>query len=98
MRFVQYFDKCDSKAFLDLEQEFIRLEEKTPEFKCGKRFIPIIGREPTNTMIWEAEYDSMEEAVAALKLIEENTEHDVLLDKQIKYMRDTYVEIYKELV
>jgi hypothetical protein len=95
---VQYFDKRDSREFLDLEQEFIRLEEKTPELKRGKRFIPVIGREPTNTMIWEAEYDSMEEAVAALKLIEGNSEHDVLLDQQIKFMRDTYVEIYKELI
>lgn len=97
MRFVQYFDKKDSTAFLQLEKEFIRLEEKTPDMKNGRRYIPVIGREPTNTMIWEAEFESMEAAIMALKVIEESGEHDELLDKQIEFMRDTYVEIYKEL-
>jgi hypothetical protein len=97
MRFVQYFDKKDSKAFLDLEKEFIRLEEKTPEMKNGRRFVPVISKDPTNTMIWEAEFESLEAAVFALKVIEENGEHDDLLDKQIAFMRDTYVEIYKEI-
>jgi hypothetical protein len=98
MRFVQYFDKKDSEAFLKLEKEFIYLEEKTPDMKKGRRYIPVMGKEPTNTMIWEAEFDSMETAIAALKVIEESSEHDELLDKQIRFMRDTYVEIYKELV
>jgi len=97
MRFVQTYDKCDSQAFLDLERNFIELEKKTPEMKCGRRFVCVIGREPTNTMIWEADYDSMEEAVRALEIIEGNSEHDELLSDQIKFMRDTYVEIYKEL-
>jgi len=97
LRFVQYFDKCDSDAFLTLEKSFIKLEEKTPEMKMGRRYIPVISREPTNAMIWEAEFDSMEDAIATLKIIEDNPEHDDLLNEQIKYMRDTYVEIYKEL-
>jgi len=97
MRFIQYFDKRDSRAFLDLERNFIELEKKTPEMKCGRRFVPVIGREPSNAMIWEADYDSMEEAAAALRIIEENAEHDELLDEQIKFMRDAYVEILKEL-
>ena len=98
MRFVQYFDKRDSDSFLTLEKKFIQLEEKTPEMKAGRRYISVIGREPTNTMVWEAEFDSMEDAITALKVIEDNSEHDDLLDEQIQFMRDTYVEIYKELV
>lgn len=98
MRFVQYFDKSNSQAFLDLERGFVELEKRTPDMKRGRRFVPIIGREPTNTMIWEADYDSAEDAMRALRNIEENSEHDVLLDDQIKVMRDTYVEIYKELI
>ena len=97
MRFVQTYDKGASQKFLELERNFIELEKRTPEMKCGRRFVSMIGREPTNTMVWEAEYDSMEEAVGALQTIENNAEHDDLLDEQIQYMRDTYVEIYREL-
>ena len=96
MRFVQEFDKKDSEAFWELERKFIELENKTPEMKNGRRFAPVIGRSPVNTMVWEAEFDSLEDAVAALKIIEENNEHDILLNEQIKFMRDNYVEIYKE--
>lgn len=98
MRFVQTFDKSNSQVFLDLEQNFIELEKNTPEMKCGRRYIPVIGREATNTMVWEADYDTLEEAVQALSIIAGNPEHDRLLDEQIRYMRDSYVEIYEELV
>ncbi len=97
MRFVQLFDKADSKRFLELERNFIELEKRTLEMKCGRRFVPVIGREPTNAMIWEADYATMEEATQALQAIENNSEHDLLLDEQIRYMRDAYVEIYREL-
>jgi hypothetical protein len=98
MRFVQTFNKSDSQKFLELEHNFIELEKNVPEMKCGRRFVPVIGMQATNTMIWEAEYDTMEEAVHALAIIEGNSEHDRLLDEQIQYMRDGFVEIYKELV
>jgi hypothetical protein len=97
MRFIQTFDKGAQAKFLELERNFIELEKRAPEMKCGRRFIPVISREATNTMVWEAEYDTMEEAVKALQAIEGNTEHDAYLDEQIQYMRDAYVEIYREL-
>ena len=97
LRFVQYFDKSDTEAFWKWEKKFVELEEKTPELKVGKRYAPIIGREPTNTMIWEAEYDTMEEAVRVLETLDQNSEHDKLLENQIKYMRDTYVELYQQM-
>lgn len=97
LRFVQYFDKSDTEAFWKWEKKFVELEEKTPELKVGKRFAPVIGREPTNTMIWEAEYATMEEAVRVLETLEQNSEHDELLENQIKYMRDTYVELYQQV-
>lgn len=97
LRFVQYFDKSDTEAFWKWERKFVELEKKTPELKVGKRYAPIIGREPTNTMIWEAEYDSMEEAVRVLETLDNNSEHDELLENQIKYMRDTYVELYQQM-
>lgn len=97
LRFVQYFDKSDTEAFWKWEKKFVELEEKTPELKVGRRYAPIIGREPTNTMIWEAEYDTMEEAVRVLETLDQNSEHDELLENQIKYMRDTYVELYQQM-
>ena len=97
MRFVQTFDKGASKRFLELERNFIELEKRTPGMKCGRRFVSVTGREPTNTMVWEADYDTLEAAVEALQAIEGNTEHDKLLDEQARYMRDAYVEIYREL-
>lgn len=96
LRFVQTFDKSGSKAFLDLEQKFIQLE-RTQQIKTGRRFLPVMGRMPTNTLIWEAEFNSMESALSTLKEIEENADHDALLDEQIIYMKDMYIEIYKEL-
>lgn len=98
MRFVQIFDKANSERFLELEKGFVALEKKTPEMKVGRRYVPVVGKEATNTMIWEAEYETMEEAVAALQTIENNSEHDELLAEQIQFMRDAYVEIYRELL
>ena len=97
MRFVQSYDKRDEAAFLALEKSFIELEEKTENLKKGRRYVSVMGREAVNTMIWEAEYDSMEEAVRALKAIQENPEHDALLEKQVCFMRDSYVELYQQI-
>lgn len=97
LRFVQTYDKMDEAAFLALEKKFIELEEKSANLKRGRRYVSVIGKEAVNTMIWEAEYDSMEEAVKALKTIQENPEHDALLEKQICFMRDSYVELYQQI-
>lgn len=97
LRFIQYFDKKDTEMFWKWEEKFVELEKKTPELKAGKRFTSIIGKEPTNVMVWEAEYDSMEQAVMVLETLQKNEEHDQLLEEQIKYMRDTYVELYQQV-
>jgi hypothetical protein len=73
----------------------MELEEKTQELKVGKRYVPVMGREATNTLVWEAEYDSLDEAMNVLKLLENNQEHDDLLKSQIVYMRDAFVELYR---
>jgi hypothetical protein len=95
LRFVQTFDKSNEEAFWSWEKKFMELEEKTPELKVGKRYVPVMGREATNTLVWEAEYDSLEEAVRVLQILENNGEHDELLKNQIVYMRDAYVELYR---
>lgn len=96
MRFMQTFDKRDSEAFLALERKFMALEAQTPGMKKGRRFVPVIGRTPVNTLIWEAEFERLADAVSALEAIEGNAEHELLLREQIRFMRDSYVEIYQE--
>lgn len=51
LRFVQSFDKSNSKAFLDSEQKFIQLEQ-TQKIQSVRRFIPVTGEGTTNTLIW----------------------------------------------
>lgn len=97
LRFVQYFDKKDSQRFLEIEKKFIELEQKDKNMVSGSRYVPLMGREPSNTLVWEAEFSSLEGATECLKNIEQNSAHDSLLDAQIIYMRDAYVEIYKKL-
>jgi hypothetical protein len=97
LRFVQTFDKRDEEAFWHWERKFMELEAKTPELKVGKRYAPVMGKEATNTMVWEAEYDSLQEAMQVLTLLENNSEHDELLSRQIVYMRDAYVELYRQM-
>ena len=97
LRFVQSFDKGDSGRFLEMEKKFIALEKQTGDMTCGRRYVPVMGREPTNTLIWEAEFTTMERALECLKTIEENADHEALLDEQTVYMRDAYIELYKLL-
>jgi hypothetical protein len=98
LRFVQRFKQYNRKQFLELERLFINLEEMQNDFPKAKRYIPVTGKEPANTMIWEAEFDSLEAACKALHIIESNTTHEELLGKQSEYMLDSYTEIYQQFV
>lgn len=96
LRFVQKFKKANQALFLHIEKKFIELEKTELGLPIGKRFLPVTGKEASNTLIWEAEFGSMEDVVSALRALEENTQHDELLVEQIEYMSDTYSEIYKQ--
>ena len=95
--FVQRYDRKDQERFVRLEQKFIELERRAQNLAPARRFQPVLGREPTNTLFWEAEVDSMSAAVALMEAIEDNKEHSELLEEQVGYMKDYYVEIMKEL-
>jgi hypothetical protein len=97
LRFVQRFHKKDQELFLQLEKKFIELEKNDPQMPIGRRFVPVSAKEPTNTLIWEAEFPSLEAAIAGLQTIEGNTTHDALLEQQIGCMSETYTELYREL-
>jgi len=98
LRIVQNFDKRDSVSFLELERKFVEMEKTSQSITAGRRFIPVIGKEPSNTMVWEADFPSMEAVLEALKTMEDSDEHDKLLSEQVRYMRDNYIEIYEEFV
>ena len=97
LRFVQRFEASHAKEFLDLEQQFARLEKEAEEFPKGRRYRPYIGGQPTNTLVWECEFESLEGVAAVLKLLETDTRHDDLLQQQQKYIRDFYTEVYELL-
>ena len=97
LRFIQRFDKKDSEAFLRLERKFMELEQEENALIVARRFVPITGKEPTNTLIWEADLPSMEDVISLMNSIEQDSSHDKLLEEQIVFMTDYYVEILREI-
>lgn len=97
LRFVQRFKQDKAEDFIALEKKFIALEKKVPEFPKGKRFLPCLAKEPLNTLIWECEFSTLEEAVKAQLFLEDNTMHKELYDQQVLFFIESYAEIYKTL-
>jgi len=97
LRFVQKISQKDMDMFLEIEKKFVEFERKTPSVPCGKRYLPLSGKEPLNSLIWECEFKSMGELLEGMNAIFDNSEHEELLLQQKQYMEDNYVEIYEEL-
>jgi hypothetical protein len=95
LRFVQSFKQEHSKEYLKLEKLFVDLETQSEGFPKGKRYIPVTGKEPSNTLIWESEFDTLKEAQDALALIISDNRHEELFQQQVPYILHTYTEIYK---
>ena len=95
LRFVQHFRQDHSKEFLALEKLFVDLENKAPDFPKGRRYIPVSGKEASNTLIWESEFETLKAAQDALALILTDNRHEELFQKQVPYILDTYTEIYR---
>ncbi len=97
LRFVQRYRPADRAAFMKLEAQFVALEKRRADFPRGRRWQTYAGREPTNTLIWEAEFPTLAAAQQALALLEADPEHGKLLQQQVPYFQDAYTEIYEEL-
>lgn len=95
LRLVQRFEAASRQAFLELESKFAELERENADFPKGKRYLPLAGREPGNTLIWECEFESLEAANAALALFEQDDRHEELARRQLPYFKDAYTEIYR---
>ena len=81
---------------MELEKQFAALEHRGLIPK-GERLIPLAGREPENTLIWQARFPNLSAAEAALRTIETNPEHTALHKKQEQFFEDTWVEFFKLL-
>lgn len=95
LRFVQTFKQEHAKEYLALEKQFEELELKYPEFPQGKRYIPCTGRDASNTLIWEAEFTTLEEAHKAQAFFLRDERHEDLFQKQVPFIVATYTEIYR---
>ena len=95
LRFVQHFRQENGKEYLELEKLFVDLESKAKDFPKGKRYMPVSGKEASNTLIWESEFETLKAAQDALAVIITDTRHEELFQKQVPYILDTYTEIYK---
>ena len=94
LRFVQKFERENQERFLEIEKKFIELEKQDSSMPKGKRYLPMMGKEPTNTLVWECEFEKLSDAMKALDSIELNETHTKLLNEQCCYMVETYNELY----
>jgi hypothetical protein len=97
LRFVQKFKECEQTAFLELEKEFICLEQTAPEFPKGKRYLPFSGREPSNTLIWECEFPTLQSVYEVMDLLNHDARHAELFQQQVRFFEESFVEIYQTL-
>lgn len=95
LRFVQSFRQENIQEYLALEHLFAQMESSNPEFPRGRRYLPYTGKEPSNTLIWECDFESLEKAQEALSFLMNDNRHEELFRQQAKYILGTYTEIYK---
>ena len=95
LRFVQIFKQEKIKEYLAIEQQFARMEVQYPEFPKGKRYLPCTGREASNTLIWESDFETLEAAQSALAFLLNDSRHEELFQIQSEFILGTYTEIYK---
>jgi hypothetical protein len=94
LRLVQRFQHSKREEFIALEKEFAQLEHRGI-LPRGERLMPISGRDPGNTIVWQRRFESLAEAEVALKLFETNPEHTELADKQKHFFEGAWVEFYE---
>ena len=95
LRFVQVFKQENAKEYLDIEKQFEAFEHDYPDSPKGKRYIPCSGRDASNTLIWECDFSTLEEAYKAQAFFLTDSRHEDLFQKQVKYITCTYTEIYR---
>ena len=95
LRFVQVFKHEKAKEFLAIEKQFAAFEVNNPEAPKGKRYIPCAGRDASNTLIWECDFPTLEEAHKAQAFFLRDSRHEALFQTQSEFIVGTYTEIYR---
>ena len=97
MRILQQFDVRKEKEFLELERRFAALERSRPELPQGRRMKPISGSEPCNTLVWQGEFASLDEARKALDSFAADETHEELFAEQSEFFKSVRIEFYENL-
>ena len=93
LRITQRYLVKDRAAFMELEARFAAMEQARSDFPRGRRLQPCIGRQPSNTLIWESEFATMAEAQAAIAKLGSDLTHADLFRQQDAYITDAWMEI-----
>jgi len=98
LRMLWQFDITQEVRFMELEKQFVELERNRPDYpKGGRRLQPVSGQMPCNTITWEREFDSLEEAYATVSFFRGDEEHERLSELQRPLFKDFRIEFYKVL-
>jgi hypothetical protein len=97
MRILQQFDVRKEKEFLELERRFAALERSRPDLPQGRRMKPISGCEPCNTLVWQGEFASLDEARKALDSFAADETHEELFAEQSQFFKSVKIEFYENL-
>lgn len=97
MRIVQQYDIRREKLWMELEAKFAALEKKRKDFPKGRRLKPISGPYACNTLIWECEFASLNEAKKTLDFFAGDDAHEALLKKQLPLFENAKIEFYDKL-
>jgi hypothetical protein len=92
LRFVQRFRAEDEAAFMALEARFAALERRKG-WPRGRRSRPFAGRQPVNTLVWEAELETLAAVDAAVAVMGGDPDHARLLRRQLPFFLEAWTEI-----
>ena len=95
LRFVQNFKQEYAKEYLEIEKQFAEFEKNNSNAPEGRRYLSCAGRDASNTLIWECDFPTLEEAHKAQAFFLTDSTHEDLFQTQAKYIVGTYTEIYK---
>ena len=97
LRFVQEYAVAERERFMALEARFAEMERRRDDWPTGRRLEVHAGPDPTNALIWEAEFATLAELNAALERIEADPEHADLFAQQAPCITRARTEIYETL-
>lgn len=95
LRFVQHFQLGKTQEFMALERQFADFEQQHPEFPKGRRYLPLSGPYPANTLVWECDFDTLEALHQAHAFLMSDSRHEDLFQEQAQYITEAYTEIYR---